>query len=70
MLCLPAVAHHHDRHDPRAFPPSSASLQAQNLAIDMSDLHRYVNDAEVREGVSRGPNSIASHTICLKTGRT
>jgi hypothetical protein len=41
------------RH-PRAFPPSKAALLEQNAAIDFLDLHRFADDDDVREAVSRG----------------
>src|SRR5208282_4129083 len=42
------------RHDNRMFPPSKASLLAQNAAIDTLGLHRYRDDADIRAAVKRG----------------
>lgn len=42
------------RRDSRAFPPSKASLLAQNAAIDELGLHRYENDAEISAGELSG----------------
>src|SRR5208337_4243297 len=45
---------HRIRHDNRMFPPSKASLLAQNYAIDTLGLHRYRDDADIRAAVKRG----------------
>ena len=48
--------HHQNkvRHDSRAFPPSKASLLAQNAAIDEMGLPRYRDEADLRAAVEHG----------------
>jgi hypothetical protein len=42
------------KHDTRAFPPSKASLLAQNSAIDAENLTRFQNDGDVRAAIQSG----------------
>jgi hypothetical protein len=57
---------HVHRSDTRAFPPSKASLLAQNAAIDELGLHRYRNDDDLRAAVVRGDLMLVEETAGLR----
>ena len=55
------------KHDTRAFPPSRASLLAQNAAIDEMHLPRFRNDADLRSAITLGDLMPVEETNGLRT---